>query len=333
VPFFFDLSSLMPIVERNPFAPVVVADEPPAELGPVELPAEPIVDTGLPIPAHYEIDFMRALVQDPFHLFVHWQLRDNPYERLNRIFPPEAIASFQTVLRLIDETNRISVLFDAAFAREYWFSVFPDRTYRVELGVRSQQFGYIRLLSSQSVLMPRGAPSDESSEEPDYQMTADDYLRVLRDSHLIPERALNPETWLSITADTPEAQAALDDALPPTFRRILRVIADIQSGRDYDRLWEQLSQEELSGIVREFLVTMGHLGDGELGYMLLLRYLPELLRRVIAAEGEIQIDEPISLYLAKQIGLGASEMNPQGPAEGIRQRGVSADRWFPSATI
>jgi hypothetical protein len=333
VPFFFDLSSLIPIVERNPFAPVVVEDIPPTELTPMEVPAEPIIDTGLPIPAHYEIDFMRALVQDPFHLFVHWQLKDNPYDRLNRIFPPESVASFQTVLRLIDETNRISVLFDAAFAREYWFSVFPDRTYRVELGVRSPHFGYIKLLSSQPVLMPRGAPSNESADEPEYKMAADDYLQILRDSHLIPERALDPETWLSVTTDTPEAQAALDEALPPTFRRILRIVADIQSGRDYDRLWEQLSQEELSAIVREFLATMSRLGDGELGYMLLLRYLPELLRRVMAADGEIQIDEPISLYLAKQIGLGASEMNPQAPGEGIGQRGISRNPWFPSATI
>src|SRR6266545_4126470 len=86
VPFFFDLSSALPIAERNPFAPVVVIDELPVEEIVEEIPAEPIIDTGLPIPSSYTIDLMRALVQDPFHLFVYWQLKDNPFDRLARIF-------------------------------------------------------------------------------------------------------------------------------------------------------------------------------------------------------------------------------------------------------
>lgn len=333
MPFFFDLSSLIPISERNPFAPVVVEDAPPEELGPEEIPAEPIVDTGLPIPAAYDIDLMRALVQDPFHLFVHWQLKGDPFDRLRRVFPPEAVASFQTVLKLIDVTNQISVSFEAAFAREYWFNVFPDRTYQVELGLRSPTFGYIKLLSAQPVRMPRGAPSNQAAEESEYQVTAEDYLQVLRDSHLVPDRALRPEAWLpGGLAGTPESETGLGLALPASFRRILGTIADIQSGRDYDRLWERLNQEELAEIVREFLVTMSRVADGETGFMLLLRYLPELLRRVIAAEGEIQIDEPVSIYLAKRMGLAASEQNPSDTP--IKRVGGSfhPGPWFPSAT-
>lgn len=353
MPFFFDLSSLMPLVERNPFAPVEVQDEAPVELV-EEIPAEEIVDTGLPIPSHYDIDFMRAMVQDPFHLFVHWQLKDNPYDRLRRIFPNDGVGSFHTVLKLIDETNQISVFFDAAYAREYWFSVFPDRRYRVELGLRSPQFGYIKLLSSQPVTTPRGAPSEVMAEEPEYQVTADDYLEVLRQSNLVPERILAPESWVpggigfdeaekageeaeeqaAKIAEREEARrAAIEEALPETFRRLLKVMADIQLGRDYDRLWEKLDQEEMAGMVREFIETMSRFGQGETGYLLLLRYLPELLRRVMATEGEIQIDEPVSIYLAKQIGLGGSEVvGPEG-GEG-RQGGVPPiGPWNPSATI
>ncbi|MBO0800399.1 MAG: hypothetical protein J2P31_16395, partial [Blastocatellia bacterium] len=67
--------------------------------------------------------------------------------------------------------------------------------------------------------------------------------------------------------------------------------------------------------VREFLDVIRDMGDGELGYMLLLRHLPELLRRAIRSESldgggrEIQIDKPMSLYFAERLGQGSSEMN------------------------
>jgi hypothetical protein len=93
----------------------------------------------------------------------------------------------------------------------------------------------------------------------------------------------------------------------------MRAMADIQAGRDYDRWWERLEKEELAGMVREFLAIVNQMGGaGELGYMLLLRYLPELLRRAIQAEGEtgeMRIDKPISLYLAERLGQTASEFN------------------------
>lgn len=323
VPFFFDLSSLIPTVERNPFEPVVVPDEVPVVLPETEIPAEPIVDTGLPLPSYYNFDLMRALVQDPFRLFVYWQLKDNPYDRLAKIFPAAPPNSFHTVLKLIDETNSIAVFFDAAFGREYWFSVFPNRRYRVELGLRSERYGYIKLLSSQSVQTPRGGPSDQEAPQEEFRIEADQYLEVLRESHLVPERAYTLDGLLPGHDD--ELSAARNtvwESLPTSFRRLMQVIGDIQAGRDYDRWWERLGQEELADIVREFLAIIAEMGDGELGYMLLLRYLPELLRRSILAEAattgdssiiEWQIDKPVTLYLAEQLGQAASE-HTQPPA-------------------
>ena len=102
----------------------------------------------------------------------------------------------------------------------------------------------------------------------------------------------------------------------------------MQAGREYDKWWERLKQEDLTGMVQEFLATISRMGDGELGYMLLLRYLPELLRRAITDEAqnevsptlnpdlngerqrmEMLIDKPITLYLAERLGQAASEMN------------------------
>ncbi len=354
MPFFFDLSSLIPTVERNPFEPIVVPDEPTPEPVEEEIPAEPIADTGLPIPSHYDFDMMRAMVQDPFRIFVYWQLKDDPFERARKIFPPDSANGFHTSLKLVDETNNISVYFDAAFAREYWFNVFPDRTYRVELGMRSPRHGYIKLLNSQPVTTPRGGPSDKEAEEPEYQITADDYLRVLRESHLVPERAFTLEGLLPGADNVPAgARGALWDALPASFRRLIRAMADIQSGRDYERWWERLQKEELAGMVKEFLAIINQMGGaGELGYMLLLRYLPELLRRAIQSEGEtgeLRIDKPITLYLAEKLGQTASEINavsssenfpappqPEGPGAPVKPEApvapvnVSHGQWMPS---
>ncbi|MGH9755694.1 MAG: DUF4912 domain-containing protein, partial [Blastocatellia bacterium] len=316
VPFFFDLSSLIPTVERNPFEPVLAPDEPPAEPLEEEIPAEPITDTGLPIPSRYDFDMMRAMAQDPFRIFVYWQLKDDPFERARKIFPAAGANGFHTTLRLLDETNNISVFFDAPFAREYWFQVFPNRIYRVEMGLRSPRYGYIKLLNSQPVSTPRAGPSDKEAEEAEYQITADDYLRVLRESHLVPERAFALE-GLAPGADSD--RSALWEALPPSFRRLTRAMADIQAGRDYDRWWERLEREDLAGMVREFLTIVNRMGgDGELGYILLLRYLPELLRRAIQAEGEtgeLRIDKPISLYLAERLGQTASEITAASSSE------------------
>ncbi len=335
-------------MERNPFEPVIVPDEVPIDLTgeTPEIPAEPIVDTGLPIPSHYDFDMMRALVQDPFRLFVYWQLKDDPYDRLRRIFPQGAAGEFHTVLKLIDETNNIAVFFQAAYTREYWFHVFPDRSYRVELGLRSQRHGFIRLLSSQSVRMPRGGPSEQIAEEPAYRIAADEYLRVLRESHLVPERAFTLEGLLPVQGAAPAAaRNTMWESLPPSFRRLMLAIADIQAGREYDRWWERLGREELSTLVQEFLGILREMGDGEVGYMLLLRYLPELLRRTVqsekeaAAAEEIRIDKPIALYIAEKLGqTGSSEQHAPGgetpPAPAVSpdqlSHGLGLPEWLPS---
>lgn len=381
MPFFFDLSSLVPVAERNPFEPPVVPDvpvaepiadgeAPPIDESAIVLPVEealaesaeatvdePVVDRGLPIPGHYDFDMMQALWQDPFRLFVYWQTKDNPFDRLRKIFPAHEVGNFHSVLKLVDETTNISSFFSAAFANEYWFSVFPDRRYRVELGVRSPRYGYIKLLSSQATLTPRGGPSDQAATEDQYFIASDEFLGVLRDSHLVPERAFTIEELLPGAGDAPaDARNAVWDSLPASFRRLVLAIADIQAGRDYEHWWERLSHKEQGKLVREFLDIIaqmaGKSGDGELGYLLLLRYLPELLRRSILTEvstagqgseqqAELTIDKPIMLFLAEQLGQLASEMTQpsssdhvQRPPNSSKQPEVTQpDLWLPSLSM
>ena len=342
MPFFFDLSSLVPVVERNPFEPLEVPDVAVAQpiggnleslpdedlkvpfpdasdlTSPLEeTTAEAAPDFGLPIPEHYDFDMMRAMCQDPFRLFVYWQLKDNPFDRLRKIFPANEINDFHSVLKLVDETTQISVFFNAAFTNEYWFSVFPDRFYRVELGVRSSRYGYIKLLTSQPVLTPRGGPSDQAAPEEHYHIVTDEFLEILRDSHLVPERAFTIEEILPGAGDVPAGvRNAVWDSFPASFRRLIHAIADIQAGRSYERWWEVLSLQEQSTMVREFLDIISQMGDGELGYMLLLRHLRELLRRTIlddqqtdTRKQELQIDKPIQLFFAEKLSQTASEVH------------------------
>ena len=218
--------------------------------------------------------------------------------------------------------------------------------------MRSPRYGFIKLLSSQSVITPRGGPSNREAEEPQYQIAIDDYLRVLRESHMAPERAFTLDSLLPGDDGVPAgARNALWDSLPASFRRLMRAMADIQAGRNFDRWWDRLNREELAGVIREFLSIINQMGgDGELGYMLILRYLPEILRRAIQDEEgtlmahELRIDKPITLYLAEKLGQTASEISaisssenfpgppPPGQPAGpnVAPGSVSHGQWLPS---
>jgi hypothetical protein len=150
----------------------------------------------------------------------------------------------------------------------------------------------------------------------------------------VPERAFTPEGILSLPGETLEDQAEWWEALPESFKRLLIIISDVQAGRDYEKLWEKLDQAELTALVREFLTIIGQMsGNGELGYMLLLRHLPELLRRALHEEGEIEVSGPLTLFIAERLGMSASELNAV-PSElnfvSASERNVKTGKWLPS---
>lgn len=252
MPIFFDTSSI-PIAERSPFQPAILRDDLPAPFfdESVSHPSEAIVDIGLPIPSHYNFDMIQALVQDPFRLYVYWRFANNPFNQLDKIFPSRELNGFYTALKLIDETSGISIFFDAGYTDRYWISVYPNRKYRIEVGLRSLRYGYIKLLSSRPVITPRGGPSEKVDTEHDYRIAHKEFLRILRDSHMIPMK------------------------------------------RDYRELLAGLNIDEIPDDLRDFISSIQHLTydpTGEIGYMMLLRYLPEILRRSQKIDSETQIE-------------------------------------------
>src|SRR5437660_1365063 len=60
------------------------------------------IDQGLPIPDSYDVDTIRALVQDPFHIWVYWELKDRVFTSLKRVFPPNIAESFTPVLKITE---------------------------------------------------------------------------------------------------------------------------------------------------------------------------------------------------------------------------------------
>jgi hypothetical protein len=152
VPFFFDLSSLMPLVDRNPFEPPLVRDEVPDGGAGSDQPVVPGSIAGAsrfgtgrrfwtanthPLRFRHDADDGSGSIP-PLCLLessrqsVGARRADIPGARsvkLPTLPPPDR------------RDSNITVFFDVPYTREYWFSVFPDRTYRVELGFARRIMG------------------------------------------------------------------------------------------------------------------------------------------------------------------------------------------------
>src|SRR5258708_23811826 len=134
----------------------------------IETPAGP--DLGSPIPDAYDIDFLRVLVQDPFSLYIYWELRQPTVDALTKVFPKEEFPEFQIVLRLIEITERHESFFNVGRIGSYWMSVFAGKKYRFEIGVRSPRRGYIKLIGSNEADTPRGTVAPESDRIPRFRL-------------------------------------------------------------------------------------------------------------------------------------------------------------------
>ncbi|MCI0490770.1 MAG: DUF4912 domain-containing protein [Blastocatellia bacterium] len=142
----------------------------------------PFIDPGLPIPDKYDVDMVRAMIQDPFRLYVYWEVRDRPGESLARYFSPEDVMAFQLALRLIDLDEHREAFFEAERCGNRWVTVFPDRRYEFEIGVRSPVHGYIALVHSNRLRTPRSTISTEAPIEDEYKPGAAEFAEVMKAS-------------------------------------------------------------------------------------------------------------------------------------------------------
>ena len=282
---------------------------------------EHFVDVGLPIPETYEIDIIRALIQDPFRVFIYWEVREASLGALTEYFLPEDVETFEVVLRLFEVEGRNEAFFNVSHTGRYWMMVFPDREYEFEIGVRSPVHGYIPLVRSNRVRTPRGTVSPEQAEETEYHLEPARFVEVIEASGFAPEQSL------SITV-APIQGAGMGDGLiekgarrlPPIVREAITVAAS--GGELTAEMIEQLPEP-----LRSELAQLLEAGDGRVASIGLTHYLPELLREALEDEREVLGDHIRPLQITQRFLLGGSEnvTRPGGdlrwPSSGVSGQG------------
>src|SRR5215813_5627036 len=254
-------------------------------------------------PEGYDVDIVRAMLQDPFRVFVYWHVREESIKALTRYFSPQDVAGFNTVLRLIETTGQAEAFFDIGRQGRYWMTVYPDREYEFEIGVRSPIHGYISLIRSNRVRTPRGTVSPEPAKEEDYRLSPPEFMQIMEMTGFSADRMLS----MAITgAEESDAENLLAQAfmrLPEAVRMAL-MIAEA-GGPLTPELIATLPEPLRSELLRIIFA-----GGGLMAAASLMHYLPELLREVVGSDREWIGDELHPLHLAPRFFLGGSEHLP-----------------------
>ena len=292
-------------------APVkpIEPDQPAPEVAAAEAVSDqPYIDEGLPVPESYGVDIIRALLQDPFRIFIYWEVRPESLTGLTRIFSEDEAARFRTTLKLRDMDGGQEAFFEVGPRGRYWMMVFPDRTYEFEIGVRSPDHGYITLVRSNPLRTPRGTVSPVSAPEPAYQMTTPEFFDVLQASGFAPEQAMDI-TVAPMPGSTTDGQRVADLLLrlPESVRNALLITA----------IGGQLTFEVIDALPDPFrgeLLKLYFASDGQLASVGLAHYLPEVLREALEDERELIGDHTHPLHVTPRFFAGASESLPPGEA-------------------
>jgi hypothetical protein len=252
---------------------------------------EAFIDQGLSIPDSYDIDTIRAMVQDPFHIWVYWTMRPEVFRNLTAIFPKEVAKTFSPVLKLTELKNDDVIFINIAETGDYWLSVFPDKRYRIEVGMRSPERGYIRLLEADEVTTPRGTVSKNVDPEPEYRTYGQEFVENLKASGFDSFAGMvGPERVMS--------------ALP---KEVSDVISTVSAGENL----QDFQIENLPPKIRALLKEMQESEEGsELTMLSLLYLLPEYLRETVEEVEECFDDALHPHHLAPRFMVGSSENRP-----------------------
>jgi len=144
-----------PIPEEQVKAPVVDS-EAPRPPSPPPPPPEPqasgMVDRGAPIPEHYGMDRVQALVRDPHWLFVYWELKGGNLERMRFKYSSDVINQARWVLKVEAPLAFQTQVVDIDLRTGSWYlRVAPEGRYRVELGCFTPDGAYECICSSREV--------------------------------------------------------------------------------------------------------------------------------------------------------------------------------------
>jgi hypothetical protein len=267
----------------------------------VSVDAEPFIDLGLPVPDHYETDIMRALVQDPFRVFIYWEVREENVKALTKLFSPDEAATFKTVLKLRDTGNGDEAFFNVGKRGRYWMTVFPDRQYQFEIGVRSPLHGYISLISSNLVTTPRGTISPVTADEAEYKLEPIEFFEIMEKSGFGPQQSL--DITVAAMPGTQLDEGAMASTLDKLSDEVRAAILLASNGGKLTAEMIDALPESFRGLLMSLLSE----SSGELASAGLMHCLPELLRETIEDEREWVTDHAHPLQITPRFFIGSSE--------------------------
>lgn len=282
-------------------APTIIEAEEETKPKAVEPTQEPYIDTGLPIPETYDVDMIRALLQDPFRVFIYWEVREATLAALTQYFSPEEVNEFRVVLKLKDMEGGQEAFFNVGLRGRYWMMVFPERDYEFEIGIRSQAHGYITLVRSNRVRTPRGTVSPIPPQEDEYRMSAPEFVEVIQASGFGAREAfgITIAAMPGAHAD-PDPLAQMMTKLPEPLRAAV-LVAGAGGELSLDMI-EAMPEPLRSELLKVWLASGGLVTAAAL-----MHYLPELLREAIEDERELIGDRVHPLHIAPRFFVGASE--------------------------
>jgi len=118
-------------------------------------------------PDTYGVNRVRLYVKDPEWLFAHWDVSPESLSTLRTEMGERALALSRLTLRVTDASNGgASVILLPAGVRSWYVRTAGGRrSYRAELGLTLPSGDFRGLARSNTVVAPRGGPSDEPARE------------------------------------------------------------------------------------------------------------------------------------------------------------------------
>jgi hypothetical protein len=298
----------------------------PSEVPAGELSAEPFVDRGMEIPGSYGVDIVRALVQDPFHLMVYWELRAESLRALELLFPNGDAADFRPTMRLTELADGSEAYVHVPLTGKYWFGASPNRQYRVDAGALSPIHGFVPIVRSNVVETPRGTVAATVDDDPRYRVETPRFVRLLEVTGFATDRVLTDVARAEAARAAGEPARLSTPVAPPSFlvdafSKLpepvrLAAVAVAEGSRLTGGMIDDLPEE-----LRAILASFRGADEEEILTAAFMHLLPQLLRHVL--DGGLVDDTAHPMHLPPRFAIGGSD---------VLQRPHVDWSWMPSMT-
>lgn len=273
--------------------------------------AEPYVDRGMEIPSSYGVDVVRALVQDPFHLMVYWEVLSESVRALEGLFPEGAAAEFKPTMRLTDLTEGTEAYVHVPLTGKYWFEATPSRQYRIDVGALSPRHGFVPVVRSNVVETPRGTVATAVDDDPRYRVSTPRFVRLLEVTGFASDRVLTDIAKADAARSTGEAPRIDAQSAPPSYLvdafgklpvSVRTAAVAVAEGGTLTRPM----LDDLPERLRAILASFEGLEEEEILTAAFMHLLPQLLRHLL--DGGL-VDEPTHpFHLPPRFTLGGSDL-------------------------